>query len=143
MKRKILISIDPETGEERKPGSDEPCPICGDRLGFPAISRFDNKTEICSYCGESEGTGFLFSGFNEVQRVVLRWIKLDAVSIGLSEWEAHCIVIAAINGSRRGMHSLIKESFEQLKEHGYGQTKPQPLERNQTNMDWFEGDLSD
>ena len=34
MERRILIPIDPKTGKERKPGSDEPCPICGERLGF-------------------------------------------------------------------------------------------------------------
>ena len=135
MKRKILIPIDPKTGEERKPGSDEPCPICGERLGFPAISRFDNETKICSYCGESEGTGFLFSVFNDKQRDTLWFLRhLRGLSdMGLSGWEAHCIVIAAINGSRRGMHTKIKESFEQLKE----------VQENQTNMDWFEGDLSD
>jgi len=135
MKRKILIPIDPKTGKERKPGSDEPCPICGERLGFPAISRFDNETKICSYCGESEGTGFLFSVFNEKQRDALRFLKSGGLTgIGLSEWESHCIVIAAINGSRRGMHTKIKESFEQLKEE---------VQESQTNMDWFEGDLSD
>lgn len=135
MKRRILIPIDPETVEERKPGSDEPCPICGERLGFPAISRFDNETKICSYCGESEGTGFLFSVFNEEQRDALRFLKTTGLtSMGLSEWEAHCVVIAAINGSRRGMHTKMKESFEQLKDS---------FEQNQTNMDWYEGDLSD
>ena len=134
MKRRILIPIDPETGEERKPGSDEPCPICGERLGFPAISRFDNETKICSYCGESEGTGFLFSVFNEKQRNALRFLKTSGLtSMGLSEWESHCIVIAAINGSRRGMHTKMKESFEQLRD----------FQQNQTNMDWYEGDLSD
>ena len=136
MERRILIPIDPKTGKERKPGSDEPCPICGERLGFPALSRFDNETKICSYCGESEGTGFLFSVFNEKQRDALRFLKsggLTELALGLSEWESHCLVIAAINGSRRGMHTKIKESFEQLKE----------LEQNQTNMDWYEGDLSD
>ena len=134
MERRILIPIDPKTGKERKPGSDEPCPICGERLGFPALSRFDNETKICSYCGESEGTGFLFSVFNEKQRDALRFLNTTGLEhMGLSDWETHCIVIAAINGSRRGMHTKIKESFEQLKE----------LEQNQTNMDWYEGDLSD
>jgi len=130
-----LIPFDQHEGvEERKPGSDEPCPICGERLGFPALSRFDNETEICSYCGESEGTGFLFSVLNESQREALRFLKTTGLtSMGLSEWEAHCVVIAAINGSRRGMHTKMKESFEQLEE----------LKQNQTNMDWYEGDLSD
>lgn len=31
------------------------CPKCGNLyLGFPAISRVDNKTEICSRCGQME-----------------------------------------------------------------------------------------
>jgi hypothetical protein len=135
MKRKILIPFDPEPEvKEQKVGSDEPCPICGERLGFPALSRFDNETEICSYCGESEGTGFLFSVFNEKQQTTLRFLKSGGLTgIGLSEWEAHCVVIAAINGSRRGMHTKMKESFEQLRD----------FQQNQNNMDWYEGDLSD
>ena len=135
MKRSVLIPIDPKPEvKEQKVGSDEPCPICGERLGFPAISRFDNETKICSYCGESEGTGFLFSVFNEKQRDALRFLKSGGLTgIGLSEWESHCIVIAAINGSRRGMHTKMKESFEQLRD----------FQQNQTNMDWYEGDLSD
>ena len=129
MKRRILIPIDPETGEERKPGSDEPCPICGERLGFPAISRFDNETEICSYCGESEGTGFLFSVFNEKQRNALRFLRTAGLtSMGLSEWESHCIVIAAINGSRRGMHTKMKESFEQLRDFQQNQNNMQAIQ---------------
>lgn len=32
------------------------CPRCGVEYdGFPAISRFDNKTDICSHCGVEEG----------------------------------------------------------------------------------------
>ncbi len=31
------------------------CPICGDYIqGYPAISRKDNRTEICSRCGTLE-----------------------------------------------------------------------------------------
>ena len=31
------------------------CPKCGDVIvGYPAISRKDNKTEICSRCGTEE-----------------------------------------------------------------------------------------
>ena len=31
------------------------CPICGGSFeGFPAISRKDNKTEICPVCGVAE-----------------------------------------------------------------------------------------
>lgn len=31
------------------------CPMCGEIYsGYPALSRRDNKTEICSRCGEQE-----------------------------------------------------------------------------------------
>lgn len=30
------------------------CPICGQKIDYPAISRSDNKTEICSDCGVRE-----------------------------------------------------------------------------------------
>ena len=31
------------------------CPLCNCEIqGYPAISRKDNKTEICSRCGEAE-----------------------------------------------------------------------------------------
>lgn len=31
------------------------CPVCGKKYkGFPALSRRDNKTEICSDCGVVE-----------------------------------------------------------------------------------------
>lgn len=31
------------------------CPICGQQYsGYPALSRKDNKTEICSNCGTKE-----------------------------------------------------------------------------------------
>ena len=129
MKRKILIplqqyekyaNLNHEEIAERKlekdGGSDEECPICGQRLGFPALSRFDNETEICSECGHIEGTGFLFSCFSDKQRHMLkskRW-QHDA---GLSDWEAHCIVINAIAGSRRGIAKKMNQSFEQLRHY--------------------------
>lgn len=121
MKRKILIPLEYHEGieepkREKDEGSDEECPICGQRLGFPALSRFDNETEICSECGQIEGTGFLFSNFNDKQRNLLqsrRW-QHDA---GLSDWEAHCIVINAIAGSRRGIAKKMDQSFEQLRHY--------------------------
>ena len=31
------------------------CPICGKEIvGYPALSRKDNKTKICSDCGQEE-----------------------------------------------------------------------------------------
>lgn len=39
----------------KKAGQVKKCPICGKPIkGFPAISRKDNKTEICSDCGTEE-----------------------------------------------------------------------------------------
>lgn len=30
------------------------CPRCGKEIDYPALSRRDNKTEICSDCGTQE-----------------------------------------------------------------------------------------
>jgi ribosomal protein L40E len=39
----------------KKKNSEKICPRCGKNYcGFPAISRRDNKTEICSDCGTQE-----------------------------------------------------------------------------------------
>tara|TARA_Y100000004_G_scaffold145004_1_gene165358 strand:+ start:407 stop:571 length:165 start_codon:yes stop_codon:yes gene_type:complete len=35
----------------------------------------------------------------------------------LTDWQAHCIVIAAINGSVLGYRKKSKEAFEQLREN--------------------------
>lgn len=49
--------------EEHKPKA-KFCPRCGARMsGYPAISRFDNETEICSDCGNSEAM-LNFTGAN-------------------------------------------------------------------------------
>ena len=65
--------------------------------------------------GQSEGTGFLFSLFDDKQREMLQdrhWQGL----YGLTDWQAHCIVVAAINGSVLGYRKKSKEAFEQLRE---------------------------
>ena len=37
------------------------CPLCGKEIkGYPALSRKDNKTEICSDCGVMEGLNAIF-----------------------------------------------------------------------------------
>ena len=107
--RKILVPI-------KDRGSDEECPICGQRLGLPALSRFDNKTEVCSECGQIEGTGFLFSNFNDSQRELLMELPKFAAGV-LIPWEIHCIVINAIAGSRRGIAKKMEQSFEQLRHY--------------------------
>lgn len=106
--RKILVPI-------KEPGSDKECPVCGQRLGFPALSRFDNEREICSECGQIEGTGYLFSNFNDRQRTVLQ--NMVAGRYGLTPWELHCIIINAIAGSRRGIAKKMEQSFEQLRHY--------------------------
>lgn len=38
------------------------CPVCGKKYdGYPALSRKDNKTEICSQCGVYEALEAWFS----------------------------------------------------------------------------------
>ena len=94
---------------------EDDCPICGLPLKYPALSRFDNKTYVCSNCGHSEGTGFLFTEFDEDQRAVLqdrRWAHM----YGLTDWQAHCIVIAAISGSGLGAAKRRKDAFAALEE---------------------------
>lgn len=93
--------------------AEDDCPICGLPLKYPALSRFDNKTYVCGPCGQSEGTGFLFSLFDEETRTMLQdraWQR----TYGLSDWQAHCVVIAAINGSVLGYRKKSKEAFEEL-----------------------------
>lgn len=43
--------------------SHRPCPRCGDSdMEFPALSRTDNKTKVCSQCGRIEGIEHLVMG---------------------------------------------------------------------------------
>jgi hypothetical protein len=93
---------------------EDDCPICGLPLKYPALSRFDNETYVCGQCGQSEGTGFLFSLFDDKQRRMLQ--DFHAEDYGLTAWQAHCIVIAAINGSTLGYQKKSREAFEQLRE---------------------------
>ena len=110
--RKILVPI-------KELGSNKECPVCGQRLGFPALSRFDNETEVCSECGQIEGTGYLFSNFNDAQRHALMSLRDYALQnpAALSTWEVHCIIINAIAGSRRGIAKKMEQSFDQLKHY--------------------------
>jgi len=104
------MSEEPPTEQDDK---EDDCPICGLSLRYPALSRFDNETLVCGKCGQSEGTGFLFAILDDAQREMLQdraWQEM----YGLTDWQAHCIVIAAINGASRG-HD--KKSEELLKEH--------------------------
>ena len=113
--RNDLLGCGTQTHQLENPDEDD-CPICGLPLKYPALSRFDNKTYVCGDCGQSEGTGFLFSLFDDKQREMLQdrhWQGL----YGLTDWQAHCIVIAAINGSVLGYRKKSKEAFEQLREH--------------------------
>ncbi|MAZ96944.1 MAG: hypothetical protein CMP53_05405 [Flavobacteriales bacterium] len=107
-----MLNANPPTEQNT---DEDDCPICGLPLKYPALSRFDNKTYVCGQCGQSEGTGFLFSLFDDTQRIMLQdreW----ANTYGLTEWQAHCIVIAAINGSTLGYQKKSREAFERLRE---------------------------
>lgn len=43
------------------------CPLCGEAYtGYPAISRMDNETPICSDCGSRQALDSL--GISEVER---------------------------------------------------------------------------
>ena len=90
------------------------CPICGLPLKYPALSRFDNKTYVCSTCGQAEGTGFIFAfSLEDGMREMLQdrhWQTL----YGLTDWEAHTIVICAIRGACAGWYKKQKEALEQL-----------------------------
>jgi predicted RNA-binding Zn-ribbon protein involved in translation (DUF1610 family) len=91
------------------------CPICGLPLKYPALSRFDNETYVCSACGQAEGTGFLFAfSLEDGMREMLqdrKWQRL----YNLTDWEAHTIVICAIRGACAGWDKKQKEAFEQLR----------------------------
>ena len=92
------------------------CPICGLPLKYPALSRFDNETYVCGKCGEAEGTGFLFAFSLKGNKMKMlqdrRWQDL----YGLTDWEAHTIVICAIRGARAGWEKKQFEAFQQLQQ---------------------------
>lgn len=50
--KKLIEDIEKEISNLEK---EKKCPRCGKPMnGFPALSRKDNKTEICSQCGQDE-----------------------------------------------------------------------------------------
>lgn len=53
------------------------CPRCGGAMnGYPALSRRDNKTEICSDCGTEEAMfDFAMRDENAIDPVVVREVK--------------------------------------------------------------------
>lgn len=55
MRLQFLDSTDTESMPFSIPDSPSHCPLCNEKYsGFPALSRRDNKTEICGPCGTSE-----------------------------------------------------------------------------------------
>ena len=47
------------------------CPICQrEYTGYPAISRVDNKTQICSDCGVREAMAYMGVDPGETERVL-------------------------------------------------------------------------
>lgn len=58
------------------------CPLCGDAIGkYPAISRADNKTEICSQCGMQEALAV----FMEFQKGEMQK-QIDALNAALDKF---------------------------------------------------------
>ena len=48
---------------------DNTCPICGCEIeGFPAISRRDNKSEICSECSIKEALSAFYNHDNKGEK---------------------------------------------------------------------------
>ena len=53
------------------------CPMCDNRFeGYPAVSRRDNETEICSDCGQWEAIESFGSGTK--QQLARQWDALEA-----------------------------------------------------------------
>lgn len=47
------------------------CPICGKKYqDYPAISRKDNRTEICPTCGTRESLAMLGASEDEIERII-------------------------------------------------------------------------
>lgn len=45
------------------------CPKCGkDIVGYPALSREDNKTKICSECGQKEAIEAMLKYYNKKEK---------------------------------------------------------------------------
>ena len=106
------MSEEPPTEQDDK---EDDCPICGLSLRFPGLSRFDNETLVCGKCAQSEGTGFMFSLFDDAQRTMLQDRQWQHM-YGLTDWQAHCIVIAAINGCCKGFDEKSAKAFKTLRE---------------------------
>ena len=52
---KLLVDDPLEPGEELEPGNWRLCPKCNKKYDeYPALSRVDNKTDICPRCGIKE-----------------------------------------------------------------------------------------
>ncbi len=45
------------------------CPVCGRVYsGYPALSRFDNETEICARCGAWEAMAIYWKNCKDVEK---------------------------------------------------------------------------
>lgn len=56
------------------------CPICGNTIiGYPALSRKDNKTEICSSCGNIEAIQE-FIKYQKVKDYKKEWKEADKIA---------------------------------------------------------------
>jgi len=57
-----LESIEKELAKLTPGWKQKFCPRCGEEIGFPALSRTDNKTEICKKCGSEESMNEFYKG---------------------------------------------------------------------------------
>lgn len=54
------------------------CPICGGIMSeFPALSRRDNKTEICSDCGTHEALADIGVDIDDQEKIIVEIHKLS------------------------------------------------------------------
>ena len=92
----------------------ETCEGCGDEMKRPfvALSRFDNKRDVCSMCGSAEAVSPMILGpdHHAVQMLI----------IGRQEnsWEAWCMGLKEISTAPDWIeyNLSIQESFKRLKQ---------------------------
>ena len=123
---------------------DDDCPICGLPMnGVPALSRFNNKTYVCSACGQAEAVGFMFSTLPDVGRDLPLWLQsvyVDGEAVYIPAWLLHCIQVAMIRGSSLGAVEKINKAARMIKSSEY-YTNLAELAAENAPADFDEGDV--
>ena len=69
------------------------CPFCNDYTldeSRPALSRFDNKTKICSQCGGTEALGVMYCGKGTPDMTDWTWDKWRMwIKNQINSWTQH------------------------------------------------------